>query len=30
MTLLALTDVSRRLRDGARELTVLDGVSFNV
>jgi predicted ABC-type transport system involved in lysophospholipase L1 biosynthesis ATPase subunit len=30
MTLLALTDVSRRLRDGARELVVLDGVSFDV
>lgn len=30
MTLLALTDVSRRLLDGARELTVLDGVSFSV
>ena len=30
MTLLELTDVSRRLRDGARELIVLDGVSFDV
>jgi predicted ABC-type transport system involved in lysophospholipase L1 biosynthesis ATPase subunit len=30
MTLLELTDVSRRLRDGARELVVLDGVSFDV
>jgi predicted ABC-type transport system involved in lysophospholipase L1 biosynthesis ATPase subunit len=30
MTLLELTDVSRSLRDGARELIVLDGVSFDV
>jgi predicted ABC-type transport system involved in lysophospholipase L1 biosynthesis ATPase subunit len=30
MTLLELTDVSRCLRDGARELIVLDGVSFDV
>jgi predicted ABC-type transport system involved in lysophospholipase L1 biosynthesis ATPase subunit len=30
MTLLELTDVSRRLRDGARELIVLDGVNFDV
>ncbi len=30
VTLLALTDVSRRLRDGARELVVLDRVSFDV
>jgi predicted ABC-type transport system involved in lysophospholipase L1 biosynthesis ATPase subunit len=29
-SLLRLTDVSRRLRDGARELTVLDGVSLDV
>jgi putative ABC transport system ATP-binding protein len=30
VTLLALTDVSRHLRDGARELTVLDRVSLEV
>jgi ABC-type lipoprotein export system ATPase subunit len=30
MTLLELTDVSRRVRDGARALTVLDRVSFDV
>jgi putative ABC transport system ATP-binding protein len=30
VTLLALTDVCRRLRDGARELTVLDRVSLEV
>jgi predicted ABC-type transport system involved in lysophospholipase L1 biosynthesis ATPase subunit len=30
MTLLELTDVSRCSRDGARELIVLDGVSFDV
>lgn len=30
MTLLALTDVDRRFLDGARELTVLEGVSFDV
>jgi ABC-type lipoprotein export system ATPase subunit len=30
VTLLALTDVGRRVRDGARELTVLDGVCFDV
>ena len=30
MTLLALTDVTRRLRDGARELTVLDRVSLSL
>ncbi|HEY5342267.1 MAG TPA: ATP-binding cassette domain-containing protein [Solirubrobacteraceae bacterium] len=30
MTLLELTDVSRCSRDGARELVVLDGVSFDV
>jgi ABC-type lipoprotein export system ATPase subunit len=30
MTLLELTDISRRLRDGARELTVLERVSFTV
>jgi predicted ABC-type transport system involved in lysophospholipase L1 biosynthesis ATPase subunit len=30
MTLLELTDVSRCLRDGARELIVLDGVGFDV
>lgn len=30
MTLLALTDVDRRFRDGAREFAVLDGVSFDV
>ena len=29
-TLLALTDVTRRFRDGAREITVLDSVSFDV
>ena len=30
MTLLEFTDVSRCLRDGARELIVLDGVNFDV
>jgi putative ABC transport system ATP-binding protein len=30
VTLLELTDVSRRFRDGAREITVLDGVNFDV
>lgn len=30
MPLLALTRVSRRFRDGAREITVLDGVGFDV
>lgn len=30
MMLLELTDVSRCIRDGARELVVLDGVSFDV